>query len=141
VADDERNSSLAEAVARIGDRWSLLIIDALLSEPRRFGELQDQVGGIAPNILTTRLRSLEAEGIVVAAPYSERPLRMTYELTEVGRQLAGALALLESWGQQHAEGHDAGFHRACGAPLETRLWCSTCERVVDEPEATDDVNV
>ena len=141
MADDERNSSLAEAVARIGDRWSLLIIDALLSEPRRFGELQDQVGGIAPNILTTRLRSLEAEGIVVAAPYSERPLRMTYELTEVGRQLAGALALLESWGQQHAGGHDAGFHRACGAPLETRLWCSTCERVVDEPEATDDVSL
>jgi hypothetical protein len=66
---------------------------------------------------------------------------MTYELTDVGRELAGALALLSSWGGQHAGDHDAGFHGACGASLETRLWCPTCERVVDEPEATDDVSV
>ncbi len=56
-------SPLAAALERVGDRWSLLLIEALLDGPRRFGELGEAVGGIAPNILTDRLRRLEAERI------------------------------------------------------------------------------
>src|SRR4051812_25628360 len=79
---------LDDALERIGDRWTLLVVDALLAGPRRFGELGEQVEGIAPNILTRRLRQLEADGIVVAAPYSHRPVRLSYELTGPGRDLA-----------------------------------------------------
>src|SRR5437899_8123901 len=59
------HSPLAEAVARVGDKWTLLVIDALLDGPRRFGELEQAVAGIAPNTLSQRLRELEAEGLAI----------------------------------------------------------------------------
>jgi len=63
------SNALGEAVAQIGDRWSLLVIDALLSGPRRFGELLQDIDGLAPNILSRRLKQLEADAVVVAEPY------------------------------------------------------------------------
>ena len=62
-------SPLEAALERVGDRWSLLLVDALLAGGRRFGELREGLPGLAPNILTDRLRRLEREGIVVATPY------------------------------------------------------------------------
>jgi DNA-binding HxlR family transcriptional regulator len=59
---------LAAALERVGDRWSLLIIEALLDGSRRFGELSDAVTGIAPNTLADRLRRLEGERVVRAVP-------------------------------------------------------------------------
>ncbi|MGH9264916.1 MAG: winged helix-turn-helix transcriptional regulator, partial [Acidimicrobiales bacterium] len=91
-------SPLEEAVARVGDRWALLIVSALLDGPRRFNDLQGDVAGIAPNVLSQRLRTLEQHGVVVAAPYSERPPRFVYQLTAAGAELAGALRLLAQWG-------------------------------------------
>ena len=81
----------------VGDRWSFLLVEALLDGPRRFGELQVAVAGIATNVLTQRLRSLEATRVVVARPYSVRPRRVAYELSSAGRELAGALRLLAQW--------------------------------------------
>src|SRR5918992_1043421 len=95
-------SALDEALARVGDRWTLLVVDALLDGPRRFNELSAAVTGIAPNILTDRLRHLERESLLVAEAYSERPRRFAYELTVRGRELAGALRLLAEWGAVHA---------------------------------------
>ena len=125
------------AVRRIGDRWSLRLVGALLDGDRTFGELAADVDGIAPNILTARLKSLQAGALVVATPYERRPLRMRYSLTEPGRRLATAIASLAEWGaRREGRGHGAR-HGACGTPLETRPWCPTCERVVDAPEAID----
>jgi DNA-binding HxlR family transcriptional regulator len=132
----EGDSPLAEALARVGDRWTLLIVEALLEEPRRFGELEEAIG-IASNILSQRLKRLEQDALVLAQPYSERPRRFVYELTESGRELAGALRLLADWGAQHAEGAEPIRHSACGTPLEARWYCPTCARAVDEDEASD----
>src|SRR6478736_2964490 len=100
---------LTEATDRIGDRWTLLVVDALLAGPLRFGQVSDAVGDIAPNVLTKRLRQLEADGVVRSAPYSTRPVRVVYELTDAGRELAGALALLTAWGQrQSGRAHSPG---------------------------------
>ena len=55
-------------------------------------------------MLTARLRQLELDGVVRATPYSRRPLRMEYELTDAGRELVGALALLATWGRRQAGG-------------------------------------
>src|SRR5918992_2781684 len=82
-------SPLAAALERVGDRWSLLLIEALLDGPRRFGELSESVAGIAPNILSERLKRLEGERIVRSIPYSERPPRFSYALTDDGQELAG----------------------------------------------------
>ena len=89
---------LDKALAALGDRWSLLVVQALLGGPRRFGELQAAVPGIAPNVLSSRLRSLEEHGVLVAEPYSQRPLRYRYELTARGEDLAEPLRLLAAWG-------------------------------------------
>ena len=128
------NDALADALATIGDRWTLLVIAALLDGPRRFGDLQEAVEGIAPNVLTQRLRQLERNALVVARAYSERPPRFVYELTAAGQELAGALRLIAGWGARNAEGATAPQHAVCGTPMEAVWWCPTCERVVSEDE-------
>jgi DNA-binding HxlR family transcriptional regulator len=130
----QHGSPLAEAMGRVGDRWTLPVVEALLESPRRFGELVERLPGIAPNILTDRLRSLERDGLVVARPYSHRPPRSTYELTDDGRELAGAVRLLSEWGSRHG-GHEPARHSACGTPLQVRWYCPTCDQAVDEDGA------
>lgn len=130
-------SPLAAALDSVGDRWALLLVEALLAGPRRFGDLQEDLDGIAPNVLSGRLRRLEAEGVVVAEPYSERPPRYVYELTAAGRELADALRLLADWGSRHREGGETPRHEVCGTPVEMRRWCPTCDQPVGEDELTD----
>jgi DNA-binding HxlR family transcriptional regulator len=127
-------SALADALATVGDRWTLLVVAALLTGPRRFGELQQEVSGIAPNVLTQRLRALERNALVIAQPYSERPPRFVYELTAGGRELAGALRLLAGWGARNAESPSLPHHSVCGTALEARWWCPVCERPVGDDE-------
>src|SRR5262245_60533489 len=129
-------SPLAEAAARVGDRWTLLIVEALLDGPLRFADIAERIG-IASNILSQRLKRLEQDAVIVAQPYSERPPRFEYELTASGRELAGALRLLADWGARHAEGSEPLQHASCGTPLEARWYCPTCARAVDDDEATD----
>jgi DNA-binding HxlR family transcriptional regulator len=130
-------SPLADALARVGDRWTLLVVAALLDGPRRFNELQEQLEGIAPNVLSARLKALAEQALVVAALYSERPPRFVYELTESGRELAGALRLLADWGARTGGG-EPYRHEACGTALEARWWCPSCEQVVDDPAGDDE---
>jgi DNA-binding HxlR family transcriptional regulator len=130
-------SPLESALDRVGDRWSLLIVEALLDGPRRFNELAEAVSGIAPNILTDRLRRLERERIVVSTPYQQRPPRMSYSLTAAGQDLASALRVLADWGSRGTPDAEPTRHGPCGTPLETRWFCPTCEIVVDRPNADE----
>jgi DNA-binding HxlR family transcriptional regulator len=130
-------SPLAAALERVGDRWSLLLVEALLPGPRRFGELAEAVHGIAPNILSDRLRRLEAERVIRATPYSQRPPRFVYELTDEGAELAGALRLLADWGSRGVREAEPMRHAACGTPLEARWYCPTCARAVEGAEADE----
>src|ERR687896_172374 len=132
------SSPLADALARVGDRWTLLVVAALLDGPRRFNELQDELEGIAPNVLSARLKALAEEALVVAQPYSERPPRFVYELSESGRELAGALRLLADWGARSGGG-EPYRHEPCGTALQARWWCPACEQVVDDPADGDEV--
>lgn len=127
---------LVRAAEIMGDRWSLLVVARLLRGPRRFGELLDELDGLAPNILSRRLARLEADGLVVGEPYSTRPLRHAYRLTAPGAELADALRMLAGWAAGHAGGDDAGVprHAACGSPLAARWYCATCDRPVDAPD-------
>jgi len=135
------SSSLAAALERVGDRWSLLLVEALLNGSRRFNELLEGLPGIAPNILTDRLRRLEREGILVVQPYSRRPPRMEYSLSADGRDLASALRLLADWGARRpaagADAHEPLRHERCGTPLEARWYCPTCGETVADREAAE----
>jgi len=136
ASDVAAPNALAGALAQVGDRWSLLVVDALLDGPRRFAELQAAVPGIATNVLTQRLRNLEADGVLLAVPYSTRPVRYEYELTGSGRDLAGAARLLAQWSADRGGGEaHTPAHPACGTPLMARWWCPTCDRLSDSGPA------
>jgi DNA-binding HxlR family transcriptional regulator len=133
---DRPSSPLAEALARVGDRWTLLVVQALLGGSHRFNDLLEQIPGIASNILSERLKRLERDALLVSRPYTDRPPRAAYELTAEGRELAGALRLLEHWGARHAQPAEALRHPACGTPIEARWYCPTCDHLVeDQPQA------
>lgn len=137
MAAPPEESPLERAVAQVGDRWTLLVVHALLDGPKRFGELSEALPGIAPNILSQRLKHLEREGIVVAHAYSTRPPRFAYELTAAGRELAGALRLLAQWGAGRTGEGDVLQHGTCGTPLEARWWCPTCEQTVEDHDGDE----
>lgn len=122
----ESHTPLAAALAEVGDRWKLLVIDALLAGPGRFTDLEQAIEGISTNILAARLKDLEQQGLIVAETYSERPRRFEYSLTTVGKDLAGALHLLADWGARHGSDVAAPRHDLCGTPLEVRWYCATC---------------
>jgi DNA-binding HxlR family transcriptional regulator len=126
---------LAEALARVGDRWTLLVVEALLAGPLRFNDLADRIPGIAASILSERLKRLERDALIVARPYSDRPPRAAYQLTAEGAGLAGALRLLADWAARHADAAEAPRHAACGTPLQARWYCPTCDHLADrEPD-------
>jgi DNA-binding HxlR family transcriptional regulator len=131
--------ALEAAAAIVGDRWVLLIVDVLAAGPARFGDLLGRLEGLAPNVLSKRLKALEEAGVVVATPYSHRPLRLHYALSPAGQELADVLRHLAQWGAAHVGGEErpGQFHDACGTPLQARWWCPTCDRLVDDDEADD----
>lgn len=130
-------TALASALARVGDRWTLLMVAALLRAPHRFNELLAAVPGLASNVASQRLKALERHGIVVSRPYSERPRRLTYHLSGSGHELAGALRLLAAWGAGSSAEADVPRHLTCGTALEIRWHCPTCGRNVEDPAAED----
>src|SRR5712672_3221771 len=91
---------VARALDVIGDWWSLLIIYETIAGPKRFGELQRNLG-VAKNILATRLKVLSAEGIVEAAPASDRSVYQEYTITTKGRALLPTLVALAQWSSEY----------------------------------------
>ncbi len=90
--------SVAGALDRIGERWSLLIVRELLLGPQRFSDLARGVGGAPTDVLTRRLRDMEADGIVRRRELGPPASAVVYELTELGRRLDGPLLELGRWG-------------------------------------------
>jgi DNA-binding HxlR family transcriptional regulator len=135
TVEQARDRALDRALSALGDRWSLQIVKALLAGPQRYNDLSMTVVGIAPNVLASRLRHLEAARLVDARPYQERPRRLEYALTEEGLSLGDVLGVLETWASRTNGTAPTHVHQRCGTPIEWRPWCPTC----DEPaQATDD---
>lgn len=98
----------------VGDRWSLAIVDAVMSGNTRFGTLLDAIDGLAPNILSRRLRHLVDAQILVARPYQHRPPRFDYEITPRGARLLHAIEALGAWDE--GAGADVDVCPTCGRP-------------------------
>lgn len=84
-------------LARVGDKWSVLVIMLLGEKPRRFNEIKRMVGGISQRMLTLTLRGLERDGLVTRTVFPTIPPRVDYELTELGRSLREPVQNLGSW--------------------------------------------
>lgn len=100
----QRDCPSRRLLDRIGDRWTVLIVGALDSGPRRFTEIATEVDGISQKMLTQTLRSLERDGFVKRTAYAVVPPHVEYELTELGRSLQHPLRALERWAIENMDG-------------------------------------
>ena len=122
-----RDCTIADALEVVGDRWSLLIVRELFYAQRRFTEIARNTG--APrDILATRLRKLVEHGVIDRVPYSQRPVRYEYRLTETGRALSPVLLTLKRWGHEHVRrGEDpVRFDHSCGHEFVAAVHCTAC---------------
>ena len=125
----EMSCSIARALDVVGERWSLLILRDAFNGVRRFDDFQRGLG-IARNILTDRLESLVAHGVIERRPYQKHPPRYEYELTAKGRELYPVLIALRTWGDRYSAGPDGPSvlvrHRDCGGDAVARTVCDRC---------------
>ncbi len=92
-----------QAVGRLADKWTLLLFYALAQGTKRYSELQRQIVGISPKMLTQTLRSLEQNGYVEREIFPEVPPRVEYSLTELGVSFVQPVAVLYQWAQEHKD--------------------------------------
>ena len=124
--------SIAGTLEIIGDRWTILILRDAFRGVRRFDEIQQDLG-IARNVLTDRLTTRVAPGILETRPYQDRPVRYEYRLTAKGVDLSPALVALMRWGDKHLAGDDVPtvlVHDTCGKPLDQTFICWDCDTTV-----------
>lgn len=89
-----------QAIQLLGKRWTGLLLDTLMSGPKRFCELTSNVEGLSDRVLSDRLRELEVEGIVERVVYPHIPVRVEYQLTEKGRALKPVVEAIHKWAEQ-----------------------------------------
>ncbi len=99
----DQNCASHQAVARLADKWTLLLIYALAQGTKRYSELQRQIHGISPKMLTQTLRSLEEHGYIEREIFAEIPPRVEYSLTELGVSFVQPMAVLFEWAQEHRD--------------------------------------
>ena len=93
--------AIGDILARIGDKWSLLVIATLHEGRLRFGELLGHIPGISQRMLTLTVRQLERDGIVTRTVYPEVPPRVEYELTDLGETLFVPARAIADWAVTH----------------------------------------
>ncbi|GGC74335.1 winged helix-turn-helix transcriptional regulator [Chelatococcus reniformis] len=94
---------ISPVLARIGDKWSILIVMVIADGPRRFNEIKRMVDGISQRMLTLTLRGLERDGLVTRTVYPTIPPRVDYELTPLGQSLRAPVIELGRWASEHMD--------------------------------------
>jgi DNA-binding HxlR family transcriptional regulator len=99
VAEDCR--AVSDVLARVGDKWTVLVVSALGGGPKRFNELRRALGSISQRMLTLTVRGLERDGLVTRTVFPTIPPRVDYELTKLGRSLLDPVSELGSWARKN----------------------------------------
>jgi DNA-binding HxlR family transcriptional regulator len=89
--------AVSDVLARIGDKWSVLVVSRLGEKPLRFNELRRSIGGISQRMLTLTLRGLERDGLITRTVFPTVPPRVDYALTSLGRDLLQPVSALGEW--------------------------------------------
>jgi DNA-binding HxlR family transcriptional regulator len=131
--------SIARTLELVGERWTLLVIREVFNGHRKFSEMQRSLG-VARNVLTDRLQGLVDEGILERRPYSERPERYEYFLTEKGLDLWPLMVSLMQWGDKWEPLPDGRpmvvVHKGeCGGEIDDRRMCTKCGKALTVREA------
>ena len=134
---DPRVCSLDTALKVVGEKWALLALREIAFGQHRFDDIAFNTG--APrDILTARLKSLKAAGVVHRRLYQERPARYEYHLAAAGEQLFAVMHALRDWGDRFTRDDPENivtFRHSCGAELQLEIRCAAC----GEPIAPGDV--
>jgi DNA-binding HxlR family transcriptional regulator len=109
VTEDCR--AVSTVLARVGDKWSVLVVTRLGEGPVRFNDLRRSIGGISQRMLTLTLRGLERDGLITRTVFPVVPPRVDYELTPLGRSLLAPVSALGEWALTHRDAIEAA--RAC----------------------------
>jgi DNA-binding HxlR family transcriptional regulator len=112
-----------EAIELIGRRWTGAIVEVLIqgARPLRFSEIAAAVPELSDRLLSERMKELEARGVVERTVSSGPPLRVSYELTPMGRSLEPAVTEIKAWAQQWLAAVAAGDPAATGDPAASRV--------------------
>ena len=107
----EQCQAISEVLARVGDKWTVLVVSRLGRGSMRFNELKRNIGEISQRMLTLTLRALERDGLVTRTVYPTVPPRVEYELTALGRSLLTPVQSLTGWAMEHKEALDGARRR------------------------------
>jgi DNA-binding HxlR family transcriptional regulator len=128
-ADGAAGGPLPQALAVLGDKWTIEVVMAAFLQVNTFGGFQAHTG-MASNILADRLARLTAAGVLRLAPDETDQRRGDYRLTPAGRDLFGLLVCIEAWADHWLDARTRSpmrlTHRPCGQPLQMRLSCPQC---------------
>ena len=129
---------VARAETIVGDRWTVLVLRELFIGSHRFDEIQAHTGA-TPQMVTGRLKKLEADGLIERRPYSRRPLRYEYHLTEKGKAFYPVILALRAWGETwcKAPGESLAVHfthRVCGQPAGLGPTCEACGQPLERED-------
>jgi DNA-binding HxlR family transcriptional regulator len=109
VAEDCR--AVSEVLARVGDKWTVLVVSLLGDGPKRFNELRRGLGSISQRMLTLTLRALERDGLLTRTVYPTIPPRVDYELTKLGHSLLDPVSQLGLWARKNRAAIQAARQR------------------------------
>ena len=109
VAEECR--AVSEVLARVGDKWTILVVNELGNGPRRFNEVRKALGSISQRMLTLTLRGLERDGLVTRTVFPTIPPKVEYELTALGRSLLVPVSGIGLWARQNRAAIQAARQR------------------------------
>jgi len=127
---------VAKSLEFLGERWTLLVVRDLLRGAKKFADFQASLKGVAPGVLSHRLKVLEEHGIVRRRLYSDHPPRAEYTLTERGLALRPVVRALAIFGAQHLDAELVLVHDACETPVEMAYYCPQCEERITADESS-----
>ena len=93
--------AVSEVLARVGDKWTVLVVATLGDGPKRFNELRKALGSISQRMLTLTLRAVERDGLLTRTVTPSIPPRVDYELTRLGRSLLEPVSELSTWARKN----------------------------------------
>ena len=103
--------AISEVLSRVGDKWTVLVVETLGGGPKRFNELRKALGSISQRMLTLTLRALERDGLVTRTVFPTVPPRVEYELTKLGRSLLDPVNALSLWARKNRSAMEAARTR------------------------------
>jgi DNA-binding HxlR family transcriptional regulator len=124
--------AVSEVLARIGDKWTVLVVNLLGTGPKRFSEIKRQVGGISQRMLTLTLRALERDGLVTRTVHPTVPPSVEYALTELGRSLRVPVQALGEWALANQKAMAEARRRFDAASARAKSW--KVEKIIEGRE-------